>query len=85
VSDEVQQFIDMDGKGDGRVYDIKTVMKVNTEMKQRYDQALKDIEYANQNIAKTEAILENINTYKKSLLNIIVHLYNQGHGRVPNK
>jgi len=75
VGVEVQEFIDMDNEGDGRVYDIQPIIKVNAEMKQRYDKAIKDIKVANQNIAETEAILDDLNTCKKSLLNIIVHLY----------
>jgi len=75
VGSEVTEFIDIDSNGVGRAYDIASIMKVNEDMRDRYQKACKDEESANQNIAKTQNALMKLNRKKDSLLRIICHLY----------
>jgi len=71
------QFIDLNSKGKGKVYDIRTALKVNEEMKARNEKACKDLELANQNIAKTQKALSHLNEKKDSFIKILAHLYHK--------
>jgi len=74
---KVHDFIDIDDKGDARIYDIRSINGINPEFKQRYEDVIKDIEHANQNIAKAEPSSKNLDMSKNSIQNIIVHLFHK--------
>jgi len=72
--DEEQEFTEYVYKTE-TVVDVQTVQRVNQQMKDRYDQAVKDLEFAEGQLKKIQGAKNNMSILKEKYLRMIAYLF----------